>query len=214
MLEHNILKGSNFSVLKGTTTMDPIHIVNAVMEDAIQHKRELWIPLQDMRRCYDSVNCRPGGMLLLGLDRLKVPKGSQEMLLFITNKTNRVITSYGLTNKYSPACGLDQGGVECPFLCRIAYDALLVAIDWQKLGYIMTTPPAPGKEPPMVSDTAFVDDANLFAPSNSNLERITDVSSEFFRTHGIEINGKKTELLAINPIHNGTITYGGSQIKP
>ncbi|KAF9134987.1 hypothetical protein BGX30_011705, partial [Mortierella sp. GBA39] len=28
MLEHNILKGSNFSVLKGTTTADTIHIVS------------------------------------------------------------------------------------------------------------------------------------------------------------------------------------------
>ncbi|KAG9073391.1 hypothetical protein KI688_001186 [Linnemannia hyalina] len=78
----------------------------------------------------------------------------------------------------------------------------------------MTTPLAPGKESPMVSNAAFVDDTNLFAPSNSNLERITDVSSEFFRIHGIEINGKKTELLATNPTHNGTITYRGSQIKP
>ncbi|KAG9071856.1 hypothetical protein KI688_006073 [Linnemannia hyalina] len=78
----------------------------------------------------------------------------------------------------------------------------------------MTTPPAPGKEPPMVSNAAFVDDTNFFAPSNPNLERITDVSSEFFRIRRIEINGKKTELLAINPTHNGTITYGGSQIKP
>lgn len=185
------------------------------MEDALQHKRELWILLQDMKRCYDSVNCKPGGMLSLGMDRLKVPKGFQEMLLFITNnKTNRVITSYGLTDKYSPACGLDQGGVECPLLWRIAYDALLVAIDRQKLGYIMTTPPALGKEPPMVSNAAYVNDTKLIAPSKHNLGRITDVSSEFFRIHGIEINGKKTELLAINSTSNGTITYGGSQIKP
>jgi len=215
MLEHNILKGANFSVLKGTSTADPIHIVNAVMEDAIQHKRELWILLQDMKRCYDSVNCKPGGMLSLALDRLKIPKGFQDMLFFITNnKTNRVITSYGLTDKYSPACGLDQGGVECPLLWRIAYDALLVAIDKQQLGYIMTTPPGLGKEPPMVSNAAYVDDTKLIAPSRPNLERITTISSEFFRIHGIEINGKKTELLAINPTDDGTITYGGSEIRP
>ncbi|KAG0039282.1 hypothetical protein BGZ89_007931, partial [Linnemannia elongata] len=61
MLEHDILKGANFSVLKGTSTADPIHPLNAVREDARQHKKEVWVLLQDMRRCYDSVNCHEGG---------------------------------------------------------------------------------------------------------------------------------------------------------
>jgi hypothetical protein len=32
--QRNILRGPNYSVLKGTTTKDPIHAINAVMEDA------------------------------------------------------------------------------------------------------------------------------------------------------------------------------------
>ncbi|KAF9539466.1 hypothetical protein EC957_005388 [Mortierella hygrophila] len=170
----NTLKGPNLTVLKGTTTVEPIHIANAIMEGAIQHRLELWTLLQNMRRYYDSLNCRQVQLSVRAWPR-----------------RSRV-----------------------PLLCRIAYDALLVATDRQKLRYTITTPPAPGKEPPMVSNAAFVDDTNLFVPSNSNLERITDVSSEFFRIHGIEINGKKTELLVTKPTHNGTITYGESQIKP
>ncbi|KAG0313706.1 hypothetical protein BGZ97_009971, partial [Linnemannia gamsii] len=111
-------------------------------------------------------------------------------------------------------CGLDQGGMECPLLWRIAYDALLCAIDSLEIGYIMSTPPAPEKAPPMVSDLAFVDDTNLVAPGHTELTRMTEVGTEFFGMHGIEINGKKTELLAINPTHIDNIDYGGSLIQP
>ncbi|OAQ26327.1 hypothetical protein K457DRAFT_22273 [Linnemannia elongata AG-77] len=71
----------------------------------------------------------------------------------------------------------------------------------------MSTPPAPGKAPPMVSDLAFVDDTSLVGPGHTELTRMTDVGTEFFGMHGIEINGKKTELLAINPTQKGLIGY-------
>lgn len=204
MLEHNILKGHG-----------PIHLVNALTDDVLQYKEELWILLQDMERCYDSVNCKQGGMQSLALDRLKVPKGFQELLLFIAdNKTNRVITSYGITVKNSPACGLDQGGVECPLLWRIAYDTLLCAINQLGVGYKMITPPAPGQTPPEVSNSAYADDIKLIAFAYDDMVKITTVAKELFRIHGIEINGKKTELVAINPTYIDTISYGGAKVKP
>ncbi|OAQ35386.1 hypothetical protein K457DRAFT_13306 [Linnemannia elongata AG-77] len=78
----------------------------------------------------------------------------------------------------------------------------------------MSTPPAPGKAPPIVSDLAFVDDTSLVGPGHTEITRMTDVGTEFFGMHGIEINGKKTELLAINPTHIDNINYGGSLIQP
>ncbi|KAF9271080.1 hypothetical protein BGZ88_006863, partial [Linnemannia elongata] len=126
MSRYQVFKGPNFSVLKGTMTKDPIHILNAVMEDAREYKKEAWVLLQDMRRCFDSVSCAEGGMLELGMRHLKIPKEFIELCLKIAaNKTNQVITTYGLTESYNPRCGLDQGGVECPLLWRIAYEALL-----------------------------------------------------------------------------------------
>ncbi|KAI7818908.1 hypothetical protein BC939DRAFT_273320 [Gamsiella multidivaricata] len=43
LTQHNILRGPNYSVLKGTTTKDPIHALNCVMEDATEFKQEQWI---------------------------------------------------------------------------------------------------------------------------------------------------------------------------
>ncbi|KAG0337934.1 hypothetical protein BG005_003910, partial [Podila minutissima] len=118
---HGILRGPNFSVLKGTTTKDPLHILNAAMEDAREHKKELWIVFQDMKRCFDSVNCHPDGMLSRGLGRLRVPQSFVRLCENVAlTKANKVITEYGTTDEYHPECGLDQGGVECPLLWRVA----------------------------------------------------------------------------------------------
>ncbi|KAI7822883.1 hypothetical protein BC939DRAFT_172928 [Gamsiella multidivaricata] len=38
--KHDILKGPNFSVLKGTTTKDPIYVLQATLEDAREFKKE------------------------------------------------------------------------------------------------------------------------------------------------------------------------------
>ncbi|KAF9271443.1 hypothetical protein BGZ68_003635, partial [Mortierella alpina] len=96
-------------------TKDPIHILNAVMEDAGEFNKEAWKLFQDMKRCFDSVSCGPGGMLERGLRHLKVnPKFMQLCMDIADKKTNRIIAAFGLTDEYSPRCGLDQGGVECP----------------------------------------------------------------------------------------------------
>ncbi|KAG0365641.1 hypothetical protein BGX24_004032 [Mortierella sp. AD032] len=136
----SIFKGPNFSVLKGTMTKDPIHILNAVMEDAREYKKEAWVLLQDMRRCFDSVSCAKGGMLELGMKHLRIPQEFIDLCLLVAaNKSNQVITTYGLTEPYNPRCGLDQGGVECPLLWRIAYEALLARVWEDEHGYLMTS---------------------------------------------------------------------------
>src|SRR5574338_1125042 len=99
--------------------MDPLHILNAAMEDARERHMELCIVFQDMKRCFDSVSCGPDGMLARGLRRIRVPEKYIRLCTTIAaTKTNRVITEYGLTEEYRPQCGLDQGGVECPLHWR------------------------------------------------------------------------------------------------
>jgi hypothetical protein len=193
---HNVLRGPNFSVLKGTTTMDPLHILNAVLEDARAQKKELWVVFQDMRRCFDSVNCSPGGMLARGLQRLKVPQAYIQLCMTMAaTKINRVITEYGLTEEYHPQCGLDQGGVECPLHWRIAYDPLLCEVMEPGIGYSLDS----HKGNITIHALAFVDDTTWISDSRPNMQSTLDIAQSFFNLHGVEINAKKTELLVINP---------------
>ncbi|GJJ69416.1 hypothetical protein EMPS_01762 [Entomortierella parvispora] len=195
MTTHGILRGPNFSVLKGTTTKDPIHVLQALMEDARESGREQWIVFQDMRRCFDSVNCGKDGMLSRALARLKVPEQFIRLCETISEtKVNKVITDFGTTNEFQPSCGLDQGGVECPLLWRIAYDPLLCEVMDNCQGYQIRGP----KGTPVVADIAFVDDTTWIAEGKKAMEHTLEVASEFFDLNGIEINGKKTEVIAIN----------------
>ena len=195
MGRHNILRGPNFSVLKGTTTKDPIHILQAAMEDAREFKKEQWIVFQDMKRCFDSVNCTPDGMLSRGLRRLRVPEPFIRVCENIAvTKVNKVITEYGLTDDYHPECGLDQGGVECPLLWRIAYDPLLCEVMDHTTGYRIEGPP----DTPQTADLAFVDDTTWLSNSQDNTQEILDVATSFYELNNVEINTKKTQVMVLN----------------
>src|SRR5260363_248835 len=43
MINKNILRGPNFAGLPGNSTESPIHVLNAILEDAHWEKKELWI---------------------------------------------------------------------------------------------------------------------------------------------------------------------------
>jgi len=223
-----ILSGVNFSVLPGTTTKDPIHILNAVMEDAREHNQEAWILFQDIRRCFDSVSCRPGQTLERSLTRLRVhPRFTHLCTSIAEHKTNVVITAFGMTEPYRPGCGLDQGGVECPLFWLICYDVLLKAVIDSGMGYVFMRRNSLVEQrrlPPMfeteeedmltVPASAFVDDTNWYAPSKENMEVIVELALDFFQLNAIEINPKKTELITINPSHEDTsITVGGTVVQ-
>ncbi|KAG9296075.1 hypothetical protein G9A89_011927 [Geosiphon pyriformis] len=44
----DVLRGDNFSVLKGITTQSPIFAIGSVIEDALEKNQELWLVLQDI----------------------------------------------------------------------------------------------------------------------------------------------------------------------
>ncbi|KAG9296174.1 hypothetical protein G9A89_014766 [Geosiphon pyriformis] len=44
----DVLRGDNFSVLKGMTTQSPIFAIRSVIEDALEKNRKLWLVLQNM----------------------------------------------------------------------------------------------------------------------------------------------------------------------
>ena len=46
----------NFAVLPDKSTIELIHILNNVLEDARKNRKELWVLMQDMSKAYDLVN--------------------------------------------------------------------------------------------------------------------------------------------------------------
>src|SRR4051812_2885969 len=68
--KHKICKGNNFARLPGGSTEDPIKIMNMLIEDAIENKKDIWILLQDLSKAYDHVDL---SILKLAMRRQKIP---------------------------------------------------------------------------------------------------------------------------------------------
>ena len=204
MVEHNILEGPNYADLSGNSTASLVHIMNNILEDARQKNNELWILFQDMRKAFDSVGLE---MLKKSLERIKLPKNAVSFILSLYEKRKiKVITNFGLTKEFEAKDGLDQGEVISPLAWRIFYDPLLCTVQKTKnLGYEMTT-----KWPTDITYNltkelshrqavlAYADDTTWIAKSKKELQDIINISNEFYEINDIEINSKKSELIAIN----------------
>ena len=68
--EHNILAGPNFAGLPEESTQEPIHLLNNIIEEAREKKKELWICFQDTVKTFDTVNLE---MLQKAMERVKIP---------------------------------------------------------------------------------------------------------------------------------------------
>ncbi|KAG9294426.1 hypothetical protein G9A89_001931 [Geosiphon pyriformis] len=167
---YNVLRGDNFSVLKGMTTQSPIFAVGSVVEDALEKTRELWLVLQDMRKAYNSVGWEHLEKCLV---RIKMCNRFIQFFGGIHKGCiNRVMTDFGLTDSYWVHDGLDQGESG-----RVKLQAGLSSC---------------------FTAGAFVDNTIWVGSSQSATQHILDVTSKFFQINDISINNDKTVAIPIN----------------
>ncbi|KAG9305911.1 hypothetical protein G9A89_016564 [Geosiphon pyriformis] len=193
---HNILRGDNFSVLKGIMTQSPIFAVGSVVEDVLEKNRELWLVLQDMKKAYNSVGWEH---LKRSLIRIKMCGRFIQFFGGIhNNRVNRIMTNFGLTDRE----------VFLPLLWRIFYDSLLCEVKRQEefCGYrlnfhfIAKTGRVESQAGffSFFAAGAFVDNTIWVGSSQTATQHILNVASEFFRINNISINNDKTVAIPIN----------------
>ncbi|KAG9291656.1 hypothetical protein G9A89_022075 [Geosiphon pyriformis] len=107
-----------------------IFAIDLVVKDALEKNHELWLVLQDIKKAYDSIGWKH---LRKSLVRIKMCNRFIKFFGSIYNGCiNRVITDFGLTNRYSVHDGLDQEEVFSSLFWRIFYDTLLCEIKRQE----------------------------------------------------------------------------------
>ena len=116
-----------------------------------------------------------------------------------------------MTTSYNVLIGIDQGEVISPLAWRIFYDPLLCAVNSTKdMGYQMITnwptDLARNKTKKLAHQQAvlaYADDTTWIARSKDELQKIVDISNEFYEINDIEINSKKSELVVVNAKKKG-----------
>ncbi|KAG9287364.1 hypothetical protein G9A89_023736 [Geosiphon pyriformis] len=184
----------------------PIFVVGSVIEDALEKNQELWLVLQDMRKAYDSVGWKH---LKRSLVKIKMCEKFIRFFGSIHNShVNKVITDFGLTDRYCVHDGLDQEEVFFSLLQCIFYDSLLCEVKRQDsvYGYRLNSHfiSKTGWADPQaelssfLAASAFVDDTIWVGSSQAATQCILDVASEFFRFNDISVNNDKTVAISIN----------------
>ncbi|GBC00335.1 hypothetical protein RclHR1_38140001, partial [Rhizophagus clarus] len=202
---NKVLQGSNYAALLNESTLEPLKIVQSIIEDANKENKEVWILLMDISKAFDSVSMI---MLEKSLKRIKVPEPLINIIMDINlNRTNKVIVNGEFTKEYKVEDGVDQGEVWSPLLWRIFYDALLtrLAIIKDETGYTMETikhidinKNISKKIEITYNASAFMDDTTLIGGNKNKLLKMIEICHEFFEINDIKANIKKYELIRIN----------------
>ena len=144
------------------------------------------------------------------LKRIKIPNLTIKFLLNLYNKRKiKVITEYSLTKEFEAEDRLDQEEVTSPLMQQIFYDLLLCLVSKEEdLGYrIELRQPCDLKtNKAQISSwqqdvLVYANDITWVARSKEEIQKIVDISSEFYELNNIEINSKKSELLILNSNH-------------
>jgi hypothetical protein len=113
-----VLKGNQFARLPGSSTFEPIRIINEIIQDVNENTKELWIISLDISKAYDRVNIF---MLEKAMIHLK-PNLIKSLFL---GRKNQVFTAKGLTDPYEMIVVIDQGEIISPLLWCIQYITIL-----------------------------------------------------------------------------------------
>ncbi|KAG9306367.1 hypothetical protein G9A89_018250 [Geosiphon pyriformis] len=203
---YNVLYKDNFLVLKGTTTQFPIFAIGLVIKNTLEKNHELWLVLQNMWKAYDSVGWEH---LKKSLVKIKIcSKFIQFFGSIYGGHINRVMTDFGLTNKYPVHDDLDQKKVFLSFFWHIFYDLLLCEVKKQKslCGYklnsyfVFKTGCAESQARLIFFFTAsaFVNDTIWVGCNQKTIQYILNIASDFFHINNIFINNNKTVAISIN----------------
>ena len=199
LVSNKILKGNNHAGLPGGSTLEPIRILNMIMEDAATNRKPLYIYFQDMSKAYDRVRLP---ILKRALERLRIPSKLIDIIIgLFSDRENSVITNSGFTDPYNIITGIDQGEIISPLLWVIYYDPLLTRLQGMTPRYTISARSTTNiyeessTESVSYSTSAFLDDTELISDNIPSMSDKLTVCASFFDFTCIEANPDKAVMI-------------------
>jgi hypothetical protein len=137
IMKNNLLKGTNTSVIPGTSVAIPLAAFNVVTSWAHATKKPLYIFAENKSAAYDSVEF---DLLKLSLKRLGLPDEFISLYFegTLEKREVRIIKSFCLTRTIKMSRGVPQEGIECPLFWNTFYDPLLCRLRDEFIGATLT----------------------------------------------------------------------------
>ena len=149
-------------------------------------------------------------MLTKSMLRLKIPSDFIQITQnILTNHSCQVIIPHRPTDSISILDGIPQGETISPLWWTIFYDPLLNKLSNQK-----------NKPYNLTNNLTFMDNLNLISKNHKEIQKLLNITFQFFSINNISIHPKKTKLITINPNKNNTTNtitlnnYNSSLIQP
>lgn len=195
---------------KGCT--EALHVLNAAMEDAHEHKKELHVVFCDFSKAFDK--CQYWSMCL-AYERFGMPDDLIEMLCELhEGQTRCVRTPMGVTENFEVSSGTAQGDPISPLNWTLLMDGLLTRMNAQEDAYKMSVDGGPDLDPDDNSNIkihalAYADDLAQLSGSRAGAEEKLRVAAQFGAAHNVLLNPSKMQYIQIEWEETGACTSAG-----
>ncbi|GBB96288.1 hypothetical protein RclHR1_02720003 [Rhizophagus clarus] len=170
---NNVLQGSNYAALLNESTLEPLKIVQSIIEDANKENKEVWILLMDISKAFDSVIIVNGEFTKEyevedGVDQKEVWSPLLWRIFYdaLLTRLAKIKNETGYTMETTKHIDINKNISK---KLEITYNA-----------------------------SAFMDDTTLIGGNKQKLIKMIEICHEFFEINDIKANIKKYELIRIN----------------
>lgn len=188
--ENKYFSKSQNGFRKGKTPISCAKALIAAIEDAKQFTKEIHVLYIDIKKAFDSVE---HWAIEHALRRYNVDPCFIEIIrnLFV-GITTKINLPFGTSPEIDVSIGVRQGDTISPLLFITFLNPLLEHLE-TKPGYRMENTEQ------NLSVLACADDMALIASTNQQLQNLTDITQDYFKFYGIEMNPSKSAYTFKNP---------------
>ena len=189
---------------RGRSCADQIFALRNLIEQSEEWRRQLIINFIDFKRAFDSVH-RPTMWKILRSYGIPI-KIINVIKLLYEGSSSCVRVGGSNTESFEITSGVKQGDVLSPVLFVIVVDWIMRRIIDGEDGIVWVDN---GRLP----DLAYADDIALLSEDVAGMSRLTEKLELEARKVGLEINLKKTKLMAVQQREDMRVELGGEEIE-